>query len=138
VKLIVWRILRDAAWAPAAVLIFHQVAIRLHIRSRLDHLIHFLGGAAAAYFFYRAVKIAAPYLGKLQKLTRYLLAFTLTCTIAVFWELAEFASDKLRGTHIQQSISETLWDLISGVTGATVCLALIFIFWLVRGRGKLT
>jgi hypothetical protein len=121
---IFFSILRNAAWAPAAVLVFHQIAIRGGVRAQLDHVIHFSGGFAAAYFFYRSVKIAAPYLGELRRLTRYVLAFALTCTIALFWEFAEFASDRIRGTHIQQSVSETLLDLVFGVAGGILCLAI--------------
>jgi hypothetical protein len=53
-----------------------------------------------------------------------LFSFALACTIGVFWEFAELASDVFRGTHIQQSIHETMRDLIADACGATLTLIL--------------
>jgi hypothetical protein len=122
---LIWSALRDAAWVLAVVILFRWGAMRLGIREQLDHVIHFSGGFAMAYFLYRVIRMASPYLGELRPFTRYLLAFAGTCTVALFWEFGEFASDIFRGTHIQFSVAETLDDLIFGTLGAACCLVFI-------------
>jgi len=57
----------------------------------------------------------------------YLLGFTGACTSAVFWEFAEFASDQLLGTAIQESLTETILDLLFGVIGATIMQLTVFL-----------
>lgn len=120
-----WNAFRDAAWALALVLLFRWGAFVLGVRQQLDHVIHFSGGFAMAYFLYRVIRMASPYLGELRPFTRYVLAFAGTCTVALFWEFSEFASDIFLKTHIQYSVAETLDDLIFGTLGAACCLALI-------------
>ena len=121
-----------AAWAPALVIIFRWLARELHIRKQLDHVIHFSGGLAICYFIYQCINIALFYVGDLRTWVRYLLIFTASCTVALFWEFAELASDLFFGTHIQHNVLETLWDLVYGTLGATVTLTLILIVKLLR------
>lgn len=97
----------------------------LGMRHQLDHAIHFSGGLAIAYFLYRSIKIISPVIGFVTPLTRFLLSFTAACTVALFWEFGEFASDLLRGTRIQHSVHETLWDLVFGTAGALLSLLII-------------
>lgn len=118
---------RDTAWAPLLVILFRAVAMANGVRQPLDPAIHFSGGFAIAYVLYRGVRIFAPVIGSVTVLTRYLLAFTAACTVALFWEFGEFVSDLVRGTHIQHSVRETLGDLIFGTFGALLSLALIAI-----------
>jgi hypothetical protein len=125
---LIWSAFRDAAWAPALVLLFRWEAFQLGIRRELDHVIHFSGGLAIAYFLYRVIRMASPWLGEVRPFTRHVLAFTAACTVAVFWEFAEYASDVFLGTHIQYSVAETLQDLIYGTLGAACCLGLIALF----------
>ena len=67
-------------------------------------------------------------------MARYVLAFTAACTVAVFWEFGEFASDLVLGTHIQHDVAETLWDLVFGAGGAAIALCVITIFEAIRPR----
>lgn len=60
-----------------------------------------------------------------SKWVHYDLAFTSACTVALFWEFAEFASDRLMQTTIQRSLTETILDLAFGVAGASISLLLI-------------
>ena len=122
---IAWTALRDVAWAPVLVIVFRGVAMIFGIRAQLDHVIHFSGGFAIAYFLYRICKIAHYYIGDLSSAARYLMAYFSACTVALFWEFGEFASDIFKGTHIQHSVSETFLDLIYGASGAFLCLILI-------------
>jgi hypothetical protein len=125
IQAVVIRSLREAAWAPIAVLILHAIVVRTSYRTELDHLLHFLGGAAIAFFLFRCIGIAADLLGVLRKVTHYLFAFALASTIAVLWEIAEFFSDRLLVTELQKSLSETMGDLIAGLVGAASALGVV-------------
>ena len=121
-------VLADPGWAPLAVVIAHVALAQYGLTDRFDHHLHFLGGASIAYFFFGLnfklpISIAVG-----PRWLHYLLAFTLACTAALFWEFAEFASDQFRRTSIQQSIPETMLDLLFGVAGACVSLSLLALF----------
>lgn len=117
------RVLRQAAWAPLTVLLVHAVAASLlgHPRN-LDPLMHFAGGAAVAYFVFCACDVCHRYVGALPQLTTFVLVFTGTCTIALFWEFGEYLSDAFLGTRVQASLAETMSDLLLGAAGAVVYL----------------
>jgi hypothetical protein len=117
------KIGRGAAWAPLSVLIGHSVFARLFGHEPyVDPIMHFTGGVAAAYFFRKASLIGAGVLGALTDFSRDLLSFGLTCSIALFWEMAEFGSDTFLGTNVQISNANTMRDLILGTVGALVFL----------------
>ena len=121
---IITRVLRDAAWAPLAVLILHALlGSVLGHEPYVDPTMHFLGGAAAAFFVRHASRVAGRLLGGPTQYALDLLAFGSTCAIALFWEFGEFASDQYFGTHIQRSLENTMRDLVLGVSGAVVYLA---------------
>lgn len=116
-------LIRDAAWAPAGVLLIHAVAGRLWGHEPyVDPVMHFLGGAAVAFFFRRAAVISEEILGAPSPLALDLVAFGLACTAALFWEFGELLSDLVLGSHIQVSAANTLRDLALGLTGAVVLL----------------
>lgn len=48
---------------------------------------------------------------------RLAVTFLAGCSAAICWEIAEFSSDTFLGTHIQQSLQETMVDEINGVLG---------------------
>jgi hypothetical protein len=86
---------------------------------------HGLGGAAAAYFLYRGIVLAEAYSGPLRAFVRHLLAFGMTCFVAMLWEVAEFWGDRILGTRTQLGLGETMGDLMSGIAGALTVLVLI-------------
>ena len=45
--------------------------------------------------------------------------------MAVGWELIEFASDSILGTHVQKSLRETMLDLVFGMFGAVSAVGLL-------------
>ncbi len=116
------QLLVRAGWAPASVLVLHAVDGSLPYRVALDIAHHTLGGAAIAYFLLCAVRLAWP---RLRGALPWALAFTSACTVAVFWEFAEFAGDHLRDAHVQRSLDETMRDLVCGVFGAAATLCLL-------------
>ena len=88
----------------------------------MDPVIHFWGGVAATFFFRRAGTIARDRIGELTGLGLNVFSFALTCSIAVFWEIGEFTSDRMLGSHAQRGLGNTMRDLILGISGAIVFL----------------
>lgn len=132
------RILIHPGWAPFAIVILHLALAYYGLTQKCDHLLHFLGGAAIAFFIYRLAAMLPPQVPTLPRWAHYALAFTSACSAALFWELAEFGLDQMQGTAIQQSLNETMLDIVFGVLGAMATLVLIascrFLFRLVRRR----
>ena len=119
------KLLRTAAWAPLSVLFVHWMASRIFGHEPwVDPIMHFLGGAAIAYVVLRWAPLAAKQLGELRPLGRDLLAFGMACTAAVLWEAGEFASDMLLRTHVQLGRVNTMRDLVLGVAGGLVVVAM--------------
>ncbi len=79
---------------------------------------HFLGGAAVAFFVRRSAQIAKAYVGPMTPLGLDLLAVGLTCLIALLWEFGEYLSDIWLGTNTHPTVAHTLADLFFGVAGA--------------------
>lgn len=125
------RLAREAAWAPLLVLAVYFVTSRLlHLFAAypdLDIPMHFAGGLAASFFIHRACRIGSRLglLGARDPLTLGLLTFSLTCVSAIFWELAEFLSDRALHTHEQLGLDDTMLDLVFGMAGSLVFLALL-------------
>jgi hypothetical protein len=71
----------------------------------------------------RATRGAGRLLGELRPGGRYLLAFTAACSTALAWEIAEFMSDQLLGTALQEGNLDTMSDLMLGLAGAAAYLA---------------
>jgi len=113
------RVLLQALWAPASILMLSVVVARLARADGLWSLLHFLGGAAVAFFYCRLAGIALP----MTVAWRYLFAFALACTTALGWELAEFAIDQVAGTSLQEGRVDTMSDLMLSVCGAALFLA---------------
>ncbi|MBB5034516.1 hypothetical protein [Prosthecobacter vanneervenii] len=127
------RLLLHAGWAPLAVLVFHRLIQHTPFREPLDFVMHYSGGLAITYFLWHALDFFGHWLGQLTLFARYLFAFALACTVGVFWEFGEFASDIFLHTHIQYSIGETMRDLIADATGATTTLMLLLLGRWLRG-----
>jgi hypothetical protein len=124
-RLIVGRLVREAGWAPGLVLALFAVLIDTPDTLEPFWPLHFLGGAAMAFFFFQASHIAAGWIGTLRPAGHYLLAFASACLVALLWEIGEFAADRLRATLLQKSLEETMGDLIFAALGALSALALI-------------
>lgn len=117
------RVGREAAWAPVAVLLLHAAGGHLFGHEPyVDPIMHFLGGAATAFFLRRSCSIGRDGLGAPSPLAVDLLAFGLTCTVALFWEFGEFLSDRYIGTLTHTTVASTLRDLLLGVLGALAYL----------------
>jgi len=119
-----------AAWAPVLVFGLHVFISRVLnaylLFPPLDIPMHFFGGVAIAYFF--AAYFRALPAGSISSWLRPWLAaatvFALTSTSTVFWEFAEFFSDRLVGTHAQLGLGDTLLDMALGIAGGLTYLAM--------------
>jgi len=116
------RLLREALWVPVAIVLASMALARLPVRLDLWWLAHLAGGAALGFCYLRAIAIACAKLGALRPAGAYLLAFALSCTTALAWEMGEFTIDQLAGTGLQQGNFDTMSDLILGTAGAAAYL----------------
>ena len=122
------RTLGRAAWAPILVFAFHAVSSLIGLYGvwpPLDIPMHFLGGIAITYFFGHAYRAAAELdlLGRPSALLYVVTVFALTCSSTVFWEIAEFLSDRYLGSHMQKGLEDTLGDMFVGILGGLAFLA---------------
>ncbi len=119
-----------AAWAPVLVFGLHVFISRVLnaylLFPPLDIPMHFFGGVAIAYLLASCLQ-ALPASALSPRLRPWLVAaivFALTATAAVFWEFAEFFSDRLCGTHAQLGLEDTLLDMALGIGGGITYLAM--------------
>lgn len=80
-----------------------------------------------AFFVFHALDCFENLLGSLQPPARYVFSFSLACTVGLFWEFGELFSDIFLHTHIQQTLHETMSDLLADTAGAGASLALVFL-----------
>jgi len=119
-------LLKEVAWAPFAVIVGHWLFADIFGHEPyVDPIMHFLGGAAAAYFLRRLAELSPAMVGRPSKLGHDLLAFGLCCVAALIWEFGELASDIFLGTNIQRSAPNTLRDLALGASGGFAVLLLL-------------
>jgi len=60
-----------------------------------------------------------------NRLIESLLVFTSTCTVAVFWEFAEFGFSWALSTDLQGSLDDTMRDLFFGMAGSLFFIAAV-------------
>lgn len=122
------EILTRALWPPALVFGVHLVLSRgLHAYDELpsrDLAMHLVGGGAIACCFARTLDALQRHgtVAALDPKLRLVLIFASTCSAAVFWEFAEFLSDRFLGTSSQLGLEDTLADMLLGIVGGVVFL----------------
>jgi len=129
-KLLIWIVstLREAAWAPLAVIGFYAIGLAFHLFDKIPQMdipTHFFGGVAITYFYRVAIRHSQDFLGNIPLPIQILLAFTATGTTAVFWEFYENAFDFLFHFHMVLGLFDTIKDLFDGILGALV-LSIIY------------
>ena len=122
------RFLFNPGWAPLAVVGLHLILAQYGLTRQFDSLLHFLGGASIAYLLSGVLRSLPLPAGRVPRALQQVLVFTGACTVALFWEFAEFASDRFRGTSMQLGLEETVLDLVFGVAGAVFTLVLCGLF----------
>ena len=111
-------------------LLLHTAFVFLNVYSlsHVDSAMHLLGGAALAMLVSGLLARAVgngwyPDTGRLITLV---LVISLVATGAVCWEVYEWISDRLLGTHLQFDLDDTMKDLVLGLLGGTVYAGLDF------------
>lgn len=121
---------KKGAIAPIVVFTIHLLSSLLldlySVFPAFDIPMHFLGGLAITYFFIQSVMCASQngLLGKPSLITLVILVFLLTSTTTIFWEFFEWSLDYFIGLHMQVSLDDTLLDMLLGILGAIVMLAI--------------
>jgi hypothetical protein len=114
-------------WAPATVLIIHEYLAIPGWRTQVDWFNHFCGGLSFTFFAYKSLPYLAPWTGKPTRIGRLGVAFLAGCTAALLWEILEFSSDLIFGSHIQKSIHETMMDIVNGFLGTTTTVLALLV-----------
>ena len=117
------RTLREAAWAPLAVLGFYAIGLAFGLFKSfpfLDIPTHFMGGVVITYFYRAAIKNSQTLVGEIPLPIQILLAFTCTGTTTIFWEFYENLADFFLGTQMVRGLGDTIVDLLLGLSGALV------------------
>lgn len=94
-----------------------------------DDYFHFLGGVLIALFFIEVFNVTRYFKYSFRD-TIYLnlFLFTLTVTVAVFWEIGEFMAERYFGIRLQQGLRDTMHDLMLGSGGGAVVTAIYLFF----------
>jgi len=107
-----------ALWAPALVFILHAVtADWLGHEPYVDPVIHFCGGAAIAFFFWRAAECC-------QRSISGRWVFGLTTLVAIAWEIMEYLLLTYRGWAMNWDPANSFRDLFLGMCGAALIIFL--------------
>lgn len=124
-RYITWLIdtLREAAWAPLAVLGFYALGLALHLFDLypfLDIPTHFFGGVVITYFYRVAIRHSQALVGEIPLPIQVLLGFTAAGTTTILWEFYENLADRFLGTQMVRGLEDTIVDLFVGLLGALV------------------
>ena len=117
---------------PAFVLLAHAVAsLGLHLYAifpNLDIPFHFMGGFSIAYTISKTVAYMEQkkLIGVISRAMLLITIFSLTATATVFWEFAEFISDRLFTMNVQVSLANTMQDQFMGILGGTIWILFLF------------
>jgi hypothetical protein len=119
------------AWAPSLVFVVYVVALSFsQVYQKypfLDIPTHFFGGLAMAYFLDKAFinPLLLSHGVSPNRVLKNVLIFTSTCSVAVFWELAEFALSSLLSIDFQGGLADTMKDLFFGMSGGLFYVAAV-------------
>jgi hypothetical protein len=133
------RSLTKPALVPLIVFVIHVIAhafLRVYqIYPLFDIPMHICGGLAIAYFLDTAYVNSSAMSGiPANWLIRTLLVFTSTCTVAVFWEFAEFILAWMASKDFQPGLADTMKDLFFGIMGSVFYIVGVSLFNEKRSR----
>lgn len=89
-----------------------------------DDVMHIISGLLISLGVVLWLQLAGQRGIRLPKWARLLLIFTITLTVAALWEFAEFGSDQLLGTHSQDSLTDTMMDMLDAALGASIIMCI--------------
>jgi hypothetical protein len=108
---------------PIIIFVLHSISLRIlnlyAIFPNLDIPFHYFGGLSIAY----ASALMLSYMEEERlipiqnKVISFVLILSVTATVAVFWEFAEFLGDTFLNMNLQGSIANTMQDQFLGILG---------------------
>ncbi len=115
----------------AVLLLLHAVFLLTGAYSitHLDSVMHLAGGIALGMFIFWVLACAVSR-GWCHDPGRHLvlvLVVSLVTTGAVCWEFYEWISDRYFGTHLQDSVTDTVKDLLLGLLGGALYAGLALV-----------
>jgi hypothetical protein len=116
---------------PTVVYLVHLVVKGLglyEVIPNVDIPFHYLGGLSIAYTCAQLLAYLESEKGTpvLHRVLFLLLLLSITATVAVFWEFAEFLSDQFLATNLQPSIANTMQDQFLGILGGATWALIYF------------
>ena len=116
---------------PTLVFFVHLVAKTLGLYERypnVDIPFHYMGGLSIAYTASQILSYleSAKITTVLNRMIFLVLILSLTTVAAVFWEFAEFISDRFLQTSLQPSIANTMQDQLMGILGGATWVVFQF------------
>lgn len=99
-----------------------------------DAVIHFLSGiliGLGVILWLRRLLLQKSKV-HMPRWMQFLFVLTVSVGVAVAWEFVEFVSDQLFGTNSQDSLVDTMYDLILGTAGTSMLL----LAYVRHGKGK--
>jgi len=114
---------------PVLLLALHFVVLTYDIYASIpiaDDFMHLLGGGVSASCIILMLHHLqlCKIIQVLDSIIFYTLTASLTCVIAVLWEVIEFISDMFMMTTTQIGIFDTLSDIVFGIIGSIILLIL--------------
>ena len=123
--------IRRVGWLPIAVFLLHEICAHVvdgyTLWPPVDIPLHLFGGFAIAFFSSGVIIAFADHevIEHPHALIHAALVFSVACTVAVFWEFAEWTADHTLGTSCQIGLDDTILDLLMGVLGGGVFAAVV-------------
>lgn len=118
-----WKAIKRYGWFPLLVFMAHEIGSHVfHVYGLwppTDIFMHFFGGCAIAYFSAGALIVLEKeaLIRRPEWILCLALVFGAVCAAVVFWEFAEWLSDRYLGTSAQLSLDDTIFDMFLGVCG---------------------
>jgi len=113
------EICTKALWAPALVFVLHrEVAKWLGHEPYVDPVMHFCGGFAIAFLFWRSASCFGRNIS-------YRWVIGLTTCVAIAWEIMEFCLAVYRGWSQYWDLANSARDLFLGMVGAGLFVAVL-------------
>lgn len=124
-KKIFFQIIR-AFYPPIIVFVIHttlMMSINIYtIWPDFDIPMHFLGGFVMAITALRLLRLAEKekWMQINKKIVSLLISVCFVALVVILWECAEWLSDHLLGSFMQEGLDDTMLDMVLGLCGAFV------------------
>lgn len=124
--------IRHHGWLAILLSVSHIILLNTHSYRYypfLDIPLHFFGGLAIAMLISGWLTVFPKHqlLQKTSPFVHAVLIFSLTCTVAIFWEFSEWILDHTISSGCQLGRNDTMQDLFLGTLGGSIYTVITFI-----------